>query len=178
MLGYLEAVSNLFTYKNIQEKQNHNLISMIPIFFHILIEIISRFKTSTTNKTPLIGSHLIEQNLGLLLLKCQERYLLNQLQLLIPSSSHSSSCQNNNENNSSQKLLNSFFEASVAWSLITEITILKSSGSINLVDIDTLRLNVYNLLETVSTRGTIQNISDMVKIQLLPYTFFPCFFFF
>lgn len=136
---------------------------MIPIFYHLVIEIVSRFKASITNGTRLSGSHLLEQRLGNILLKCQERYILAELQ------ASALSTQNNNNNNnevvnSSQKILNSYFEASISWSLIAELTILKNSGSVSLIEIDTLRSNVFNLLEIIPTKGTIQNITDMVSL--------------
>lgn len=137
---------------------------MIPIFYHLIIEIVNRFKLAINNKTNLNGIHYIEQNLGKILIKCQEIHLLSELQLNNSNSNNNSNGNNSNEINQSQKILNSFFEASIAWSLIAEITILKNSGSVTLIDIDIIRSNTFNLIEIIPTRGSIQNIIDMVTI--------------
>lgn len=140
-----------FTPENLQ--CDPNLRNMVPIFFHHLVDMLNRIR-SQSSPAAANDQHYNSQRLGRILIRCQGNHLLSVL--ILPG------CQDS----PNLKIFVSFLEASIIWSSSTEISILKNSGSLSLVEIDQCREQIFEILSTFGIHGTISTTLELVRAIL------------
>lgn len=141
---YLEAILRHFTSDSLKDT---NFASMVPIFYHLISEMLCRRKTHSSNYEI--------QRFSKLLIKCLEidvlSYLLDQEET----------------GGKSQKLLVSFIDSCVKWSFIVETEILQNSSLGCLNDVDTCRAKIYDIIKCISCPNLLTSTIEQVHFSYL-----------
>lgn len=139
----MEAIFRHFTVDSLKEI---NFANMVPIFFHLVVELISRRQSSNYEN----------QKLGKLLIQCLDVGLLS---FLISQGNMTDYCA---EKSPQTKLLNSLIESSFHWTILIESSIIQNAASGCLMDLDICREKIYKIILCLYSPNIIVTILEMV----------------